>query len=49
MANYSKKPMAGVKVVKVAKPKVMVGKPSNSSKVAPMKKTAVRKSVGGSC
>lgn len=48
MANYSKKPMAGVKVVKVAKPKVMVGKPVNAGKVA-QKKTAVRKSVGGSC
>ena len=27
MANYSKKPMANVKVVKAAKPKVMVNKP----------------------
>jgi len=36
MANYSKKPMAGVKVVKAAKPKVMVNKPMGSkpSKVA---------------
>lgn len=46
MANYSKKPMANVKVVKVAKPKVMANKPA---KGAAMKKTAVRKSVGGSC